>query len=57
MFKTVPYRFPTAIKLEGLSALLSALVCRRRWNSLIVLKERNLLLGSDINRIRAYITK
>jgi hypothetical protein len=57
MFKTVPYRFPIAVELEGLSALLSALVCRRKWNSLVVLKERDLLLGSDINRIRAYITK
>ena len=57
MFKTVPYQFLIVVKLKGLSALLSALVCRCRWNSLAVLKERDLLLGNNINRIKAYITK
>ncbi|MCJ1364590.1 hypothetical protein MMC16_003703 [Acarospora aff. strigata] len=41
----IPYRFPAAVEFTGLSALSDALVCRRRWDSPMVVQERGFFLG------------
>lgn len=46
-YGAIPYRFPAAVELVGISALSDALVCRRRWDSPAVVADRNLLLGQD----------
>ncbi|MCJ1367100.1 hypothetical protein MMC16_006232 [Acarospora aff. strigata] len=51
----IPYRFPAAIELSGISALSDALICRRRWDSPEVLIERDILLGGDRRRALEYV--
>ncbi len=51
----IPYRFPAAVELIGLSPISDALTCRRRWNSPLVLKDRDLLLGHDTATIISYV--
>jgi hypothetical protein len=51
----IPYRFPAAVEIAGLGALSDALVCRRRWDSPLVIQERNLILGTDFARTDAYV--
>ena len=45
-FEMPSSRFPAAVELTGLGALSDALVCRRRWSSPAVIKERDMLLCS-----------
>jgi hypothetical protein len=46
-YGAIPYRFAAAVEISGLSALSDALVCRRRWDSPAVLRDRDILLGPD----------
>ena len=43
-YGSIPYKFPAAVEISGLSSLSDALVCRRRWDSLSVLRDRDILL-------------
>jgi len=54
-YGAIPYRFPASVELCGLGGISDALVCRRRWSSPAVLAERDLLLGSDRGKARAFI--
>lgn len=56
-YGAIPYRFPASVEIGGLGALSDALVCRRRWDSLAVIKDRDLLLGGDTERVSAYIAQ
>ncbi|RDL34485.1 uncharacterized protein BP5553_07613 [Venustampulla echinocandica] len=46
-YGAIPYRFPACVELAGLGAVSDALVCRRRWSSPAVVRERDVLLGKD----------
>lgn len=55
MYGAIPYRFPAAVEITGLGAISDALVCRRRWDSVQVLRERGILLGNDMDAKLQYI--
>lgn len=55
MYGAIPYRFPAAVEVTGLGAISDALVCRRRWDSVHVLRERSILLGNDLDIKLQYI--
>jgi len=54
-YGAIPYRFPAAVEINGLGALSDALVCRRRWDSPLVLRDRDLLLGNDRSKAVLYV--
>lgn len=54
-YGAIPYRFPAAVEIAGLGAISDALVCRRRWDSPMVKKERDVLLGSDRAQAHSHI--
>lgn len=56
-YGAIPYRFPAAVELTGLGALSDALVCRRRWTSAAVLRERDILLGADRDAAAQFISQ
>jgi hypothetical protein len=56
-YGATPFRFPAGVELVGLGAISDVLVCRRRWNSPAVLKERNILLGDDREMAHAFIAQ
>ncbi|ESZ98114.1 hypothetical protein SBOR_1493 [Sclerotinia borealis F-4128] len=43
-YGAIPYKFPAAVEISGLGHLSNALVCARRWDSLAVLHDRDILL-------------
>jgi hypothetical protein len=55
LFGRPTYRFPSSIILDSTSALGDALVGRRKWNDPQVLLERNIVLGDDDDRARAFV--
>jgi hypothetical protein len=44
IFGAIPYKFPVSTEVIGLGVLSDALVCRLKWDSPRVLRERDLLL-------------
>jgi hypothetical protein len=50
-----PYRFPAAVEVTGLGPLSDALVCRRRWDSHFVLRDRDIMLRGDRAQAEAYV--
>jgi hypothetical protein len=54
-YGATPYRFPAGMELCGLGAISDALVCRRRWGSPAVVRERDVLLGNDRAAAHKYI--
>jgi hypothetical protein len=54
-YGAIPYRFPAAVEVAGLGALSDALVCRRKWDSLAVLKDRDTLLLGNTRAFEKYI--
>jgi hypothetical protein len=55
MYGAIPYRFPGTVVLTGLGALSDALVGRRRWDDPAVLRERDIVLGSDRKAANQFI--
>ena len=54
----IPNRFPAALPVTGLGALSDALVGRQPWDSPLVLKERDAVLGPDWEEhVRKWRTK
>ena len=51
----IPYKFPAAVEVVGLGALSDALVCRRRWDSGLVLRDRDIMLSGDWEAATAYV--
>ncbi len=49
----IPYRFPPAVEVTGLSVLSDALVCRIRWSSPLVQNERDVILGREMEAMQA----
>jgi hypothetical protein len=56
-YGAIPYRFPASVELSGLGALSDALVCRRRWDSALVIRDRDIMLGRDREAAREYVDK
>lgn len=56
-YATIPYAFPAATQVASISALSDALVGRRRWTDPAVLTERAVLLGNDLDKTAALISK
>ncbi|KAI9767399.1 MAG: hypothetical protein M1835_007046 [Candelina submexicana] len=55
LYGVIPYRFPAAVEIRGLSALSDALIGARRWDSLEVMQERAFVLGSNREAARKFI--
>jgi len=53
----IPFAFPAAIELEGLSALSDALVCRRHHDKYAVMSEKRLLLTGTGAEVDSYLEK
>ena len=52
----IPYAFPAAVPVMGISAVSDALVGRRRWSDpLVIMEKRGLLFGGAVAR-EAYVT-
>jgi hypothetical protein len=45
------------VEVIGLGALSDALVCRRRWDSIQVLRDRDVLLGADRGKALEYVAE
>jgi hypothetical protein len=54
-YGAIPYKFPAAVEVAGLGALSDALVCRRRWDSALVLQDRDTLLNGTQEKAAAYV--
>ena len=54
-YGAIPYRFPAATEISGLGPLSDALVCRRRWDSPLVMRDREILLCGDASQRHAYL--
>ncbi|EFW15145.1 conserved hypothetical protein [Coccidioides posadasii str. Silveira] len=54
-YASVPYRFPTAIQLQGLGAISDALVGRIRWDNPLVIEELDILFGPDDKKAQDFI--
>lgn len=54
-YGAIPYKFPAAVEVTGLGALSDALVCRRRWDSALVLRDRDTLLRGHREGADMYI--
>lgn len=54
-YGAIPYRFPAATEISGLGPLSDALVCRRRWDSPLVMRDRDILLCGDAGQRHAYL--
>ena len=56
-YGAIPFAFPAAIELEGLSALSDALVCRRRHDKYAVVSEKKLLLTGAKADVDLYLRR
>ncbi|KMU83871.1 hypothetical protein CIHG_01655 [Coccidioides immitis H538.4] len=54
-YASVPYRFPTAIQLQGLGAISDALVGRIRWDNPMVIEELDTLFGPEEKKAQDFI--
>jgi hypothetical protein len=54
-YGAIPYRFPAAVKIAGISALSDALVCQRKWDDLLALRDRDKVLGQDRELALAFV--
>src|SRR5437763_8036330 len=54
-YGAIPWRFPGAVELTGISALSDALVGCWKWSSPAVLAERDIILGSDQAAFDSYV--
>jgi hypothetical protein len=54
-YGSIPYKFPAAVEVAGLGALSDALVCRRRWDSPAVLRDRDTLLIGRQDDFEKYV--
>jgi hypothetical protein len=54
-YGVIPYKFPAAVEITGLGPLSDALVCRRRWDSALVLRDRDILLCGDREQASEYV--
>ncbi|EAS32718.2 uncharacterized protein CIMG_03742 [Coccidioides immitis RS] len=55
-YASVPYRFPTAIQLQGLEAISDALVGRVRWDNPTVIEELDILFGPHEKKAQQFIS-
>ncbi|CAM6002997.1 unnamed protein product [Sphagnum balticum] len=56
-YGAIPYKFPAAVEVTGLGALSDALVCRRRWDSPQVLRDRDIMLLGSREEADKYLKK
>jgi len=54
-YGAIPYKFPAAVEITGLGPLSDALVCRRRWDSALVLRDRDILLSGSREEASKYV--
>jgi hypothetical protein len=54
-YGAIPYKFPAAVEITGLGPLSDALVCRRRWDSALVLRDRDILLSGSREEAGKYV--
>ncbi|KAL2801931.1 hypothetical protein BJX63DRAFT_438336 [Aspergillus granulosus] len=55
-YAVVPYAFPASVMLTGLGPVSDALVGRRRWDSIEVIEELNIIFGVDREAARQHVT-
>ncbi|KMU74204.1 hypothetical protein CISG_10321 [Coccidioides immitis RMSCC 3703] len=55
-YASVPYRFPTAIQLQGLEVISDALVGRVRWDNPTVIEELDILFGPHEKKAQQFIS-
>ena len=56
-YGAIPFTFPTAVELKGLSTLSNALVCRRRYDKYAMVSEKKLILTGAKADVDAYLKK